>query len=259
LAALGVVPVPEPVIQLSALTRLGRRVLGDCHWKIQTFVERDAYVEYDHGGGLATPSFDVITESHVHAMNCAMSARSPKAAWGRFTGQPLSELREIDDKLNLVDGADADIRAGHDALSRLAQRLLSQSGLTDVSVSKVLHLLRPRFLAISDSYVRRCLGVDESGSGSTTDRVDTLMAVQRGIRSLAKSNKEALDELYEYAGTLPPVRPTSGRFAGKAIPVCLSKARILDIILWTDVAIHDEHHQGWSRWYAEEVTATGRQ
>ena len=249
----------EPVIQLPATTRLGQQVLGDCRWKIKTFVERDAYVEYDYGGGLANPSLDVISEAHVHAMNCAMRARSSNAAWGRFTGQPLPELREIAATLDLVDGADAEVRTGYVALSRLARRLLSQSGLTDVSVSKVLHLLRPRFVAISDSYVRRCLGIDESGTGSTTDRVDTLMAVQRGIRGVAKMNKEALDELAEYAGSLPPVRPTTGKFVGQNIPVKLSKIRILDIILWSDVAIHDEHHQGWSRWYADEVAPKGTQ
>lgn len=197
--------MPEPVIRLPATTKLGRKVLGDCRWKIKTFVERDAYVEYDFGGGIANPTEDVITEVHVHAMNCAMWARSSNAAWGRFTGQPLPELREIPVTLDIVDGADSEVRAGYDVLSRLARRLLSQSGLTDVSVSKVLHLIRPRSVAISDNYVRRCLGIDESGSGSTTDRVDTLMAVQRGIRSLAKANKEALDDLTRYAATLPPV------------------------------------------------------
>jgi len=234
---------------------LGRNIVGDCRWKIRTFVERDAYVEYDFEGGLAHPFSDVITEVHVHAMNCAMRARSPNAAWGRFTGQPLAELREIPDTLDLVDGADAEVRAGYDALSRLARRLLSQSGLTDVSISKVLHLLRPRFVAISDNYVRRCLGVPDMGTGSTTDRVDTLMAVQRGIRGLAKANRGALDELAKYAATLPPTRPSIGKFAGKEFPVRLSKIRILDIILWSDVAVHDEKHQYWSRWYAEEVAA----
>jgi hypothetical protein len=252
---LGEGTMPETVIRLPATTKLGRIVLGDCRWKLRTFVERDAYVEYDYGGGIANPTNDVITEAHVHAMNCAMRARSSNVAWSRFVGQPLAELREIPVTLDLVDGTDAEVRAGYDTLSRLARRLLSQSGLTDVSVSKVLHLLRPRFVAISDRYVRRCLGVDESGTASTTDRVDTLMAVQRGIRGLAKANKEALEELARYAGTLPPVRPTTGRFAGQAIPVRLTKARILDIILWSDVAIHDEDHQEWSRWYAEEVAS----
>ncbi len=243
----------EPVIRLPLTTRLSRNVLEDCKWKIRTFVERDAYVEYDYGGGLLNPSLDVITEAHVHAMNCAMRARSSNAAWSHYTGQPLPELREIPGTLDLVDGIDSDVRAGYASLSRLASRLLARSGLSDVSVSKVLHLLRPRFIAISDSYVRRCLGIDESGTGSTGDRLDTLMAVQRGIRGLAKANKEALDELAAYAGSLPPVHPKLGTFAGQAIPVVLTKIRILDIILWSDVAIHDEHHLGWSRWYAEEI------
>jgi hypothetical protein len=245
--------MPEPVIQLPLTTRLTRKVLGDCKWKIRTFVERDAYLEYDYGGGLANPSLDVITEAHVHAMNCAMRARSSNAAWSHYTGQPLPELREIAHTLDLVDGDDADVRAGYASLNRLASRLLARSGLTDVSVSKVLHLLRPMFVAISDSYVRRCLGIDESGSGSTSDRLDTLMAVQRGIRGLARNNEEALDELFSYANSLPPICPVSGRFAGQCIPVRLSKLRVLDIILWSDVAIHDEGHVGWSRWYSEEV------
>lgn len=104
--------MPEPVIRLPNMTKLGRQVLGDCRWKIRTFVERDAYVEYDYGGGMANPSGDVITEAHVHATNCAMRARSPNAAWGKFTGKLLPELREIPDLLDLVDGADADVRAG---------------------------------------------------------------------------------------------------------------------------------------------------
>ncbi len=252
----GGIGMSENVIQLPKTTRLGRRVLGDCRWKIKTFVERDAYVEYDYGGGIVQSSLDVITETHVHAMNCAMRARSSNAAWSRFLGQPLSELREILETLDLVDGADAEVRAGFDALTRLARRLLSRPGLTDVSVSKVLHLLRPRFVAISDSYVRRCLGIDETGTGSTTDRVDTLMAVQRGIRLLAKSNEEALNKLTAYAGSLANLRPKAGKFSGQDIPVRLSKARILDIILWTDVAIHDENHQLWSGWYDEEVSQT---
>jgi hypothetical protein len=97
------------------------------------------------------------------------------------------------------------------------------------------------------------MGIDESGVGSTSDRLDTLMAVQRGIRGLARSNKGALDELFSYANSLPPICPINGRFAGQVIPVRLSKIRVLDIILWSDVAIHDEGHLGWSRWYAEEA------
>jgi hypothetical protein len=82
------------------------------------------------------------------------------------------------------------------------------------------------------------------------------MAVQRGIRRLGITNQEALDELADFAASLPPVRAVDVRLTGQDVPVRLSKVRILDIILWSDVAIHDEHHQSWTRWYAEEVAAS---
>jgi hypothetical protein len=62
--------MPEPVIRLPATTRLGRRVLGDCRWKLRTFVERDAHVEYDFGGGYSLPSSDRISEHQVYGMHC---------------------------------------------------------------------------------------------------------------------------------------------------------------------------------------------
>lgn len=238
----------EPVIHLPSNSRLRRGVLGDCRWKIKTFVERDAYVEYEVGGGYANPSLDVINEQHVHSMNCAMRARSSNAAWSRSIGQRIPELEEIPIELDLADGQDAEVRAGHDALSRLARPLLARKGLSDVSVSKVLYLLRPRILAISDKYVKRCLGIPEPDTSNTSDLLSTLMAVQRGMRGLARSNQGALDELFHYANSLPPIPLERGNFDGTLIPVRLSKIRILDIILWCDVAIHDEGHFTWSHW-----------
>jgi len=245
----------EPVIQLPSTSRLRRRVLGDCRWKIKTFVERDAYVDYDFGGGYANPPSDVITRDHVRAMHCAMRGRSSNASWSRFTGRILPELLEIPYELDLADGLEAEVHNGWDAVARLAHRPLSLSRLTDVSVSMVLHLLRPKFVAISNSYVRRCLGVQDPATSSTSDLSNTLMAVQRGIGGLAKSNKGALNELFAFANALSPFRPEKGQFSGMLIPVKLSKIRILDIILWTDVAIHDEYHVDWSRWYANEIAS----
>jgi len=245
----------DPVIQLPSGSRLKRRVTGNCRWKIKTCVERDAYVVYDVGGGYANQSLDAINEQHVYAMNCAMKARSSNAAWRRSMGQPILELAEIPIQLDLVDEPDANVRAGHNALSELARPLLARKGLSDVSVSKVLHLLRPNFVAISDKYVRRCLGIPEPDTSNTSDLLSTFLAVQRGIRGLAKCNKDSLDELFAYANALPSIQLTEGEFAGLTIPVKLSKIRILDIILWSDVAIHDEGHIQWSHWYAKEVGA----
>ena len=69
---------------------------------------------------------------------------------------------------------------------------------------------------------------------------------------LAKANKDTLDELFDYATSLTVVTPTVGTFSGQSIPVKLTKVRILDIVLWTELAIHFENHPGWSRWYADE-------
>jgi hypothetical protein len=42
---------------------------------------------------------------------------------------------------------------------------------------------------------------------------------------------------------------------GQPIPVRLTTIRILDILLWSDVAIHGpKPHPNWRRWYMEEVT-----
>ncbi len=109
-------------------------------------------------------------------MNCAMRARSSNAAWSRSTRQPIPELREIPIELDLVDGQDAAVRDCYDALSGLARPLLARKGLTDVCVSKVLYLLRPNFVAISGSYVRRCLGITEPDTSNTSDLLSTLMA-----------------------------------------------------------------------------------
>jgi hypothetical protein len=228
-------------------------VLEDCHWKIRTFVERDAYAEYDYAGGIASQAADRIREVHVYTMNRAMRARSSREAWSHFIDEPVPELADVPDELDLADSDDTVVRAGHEALARLGRRLLAKSGLTDVSVSKVLYLLRPRFVAISDAYVRRCVGVDEGGSGSTSDRVDTFMAVQRGIRGLCKSNREALTELSAFAASIGTVHALRGPYAGQEIPVVLSKTRILDIVIWSDVAIHDENHTLWRPLYESEV------
>lgn len=248
----------EPVIHLPRTTRLSRSVIGDCKWKLQTFVDRDAYVEYDYGGGYAQAPSDRISEHQVYVMHRMMKARSSNNSWRLFIDCSLPELQEIPRDLDLVDGEDSQVRAGYDPLSRLALRVMAQPRLTDVSFSKVVHLLRPRFVAISDDYVRRCLGIPDPESASTEERVNTLKAVQRGIRRLAKDNKAALDELADFAADLQPVRPKSGTFASQDVPVMLTKARILDIVLWTDVAIHDMNHEHWTAWYAEEVARPGR-
>ena len=120
-----------------------------------------------------------------------------------------------------------------------------------MAVSKVLYLLRPRFVAISDSYVRDCLGVrggevpDPSHPQRATFCAKRMLTVARGIRELGRTNHSALAELHAFANSLTA---PDGHY------VELSKLRVLDILLWTDVAIYGRNpHQRWTRWYREEA------
>ncbi len=61
-----------------------RKSIEHCEWKIQTFVERDAYVAYDYWiTQLGLPP-DVVTREHLQAINNAMPARAPLAPWQAF-------------------------------------------------------------------------------------------------------------------------------------------------------------------------------
>ena len=108
--------------------------------------------------------------------------------------------------------------------------------------TKALHLLRPRFVAISDKYVRKLLVIDETQFPTTSDAewyAERAVAVQRAIRALAQDNAASLDTLYAYANEeLPPVM-APGSLGGRVnpsdrFPVKLSKARVLDVLLWSE-------------------------
>ena len=238
--------LPDVVIELR--DDIGAKTIAHCAWRIRTFVERDTYAEYDYDAGLRRSPCDVVREFHIEAINSVMRARSSRKAWQGIVGLPLPELDRIGPELDLIDVNDSECRAANDALAEIVARFTAIAGLTEMGVSKVLHLLRPRFVAIADSYVRDCLGISRSNPA------DTLLRVQGAIRDLGQSNREALTVLQEFAASLSPATPQRGRFAGHPIPVVLSRVRILDILLWTENAIHGPTpHADWSRWHSSEI------
>ena len=92
----------------------------------------------------------------------------------------------------------------------------------DVLPTKALHLLRPRFVAISDSLVRPWLCIREPNY-TLDDNLwyaEQAVAVQRAMRRLGQTNEPMLTELHAYANGLP------------AVTTPLSKVRILDMVLW---------------------------
>lgn len=246
----------EAEIQLPAKTRHSRSVIDHCKWKIQNFVEFDAYVGYDYAS--QEHSSDLITDKHVYLMNSVMMARSSKSAWQKFVGRPLPELTQIPRNADLIDDIDANLATALEALYSLVRRISGEKWLTDMAVSKVLYLLRPRFVAISDSYVRTCLGLPPveiwPGPHKGDECATRMLAVENAMRKLGHHNRDSLQELYEFTNSLPPVIPSKGAFRGKSVPVVLSKLRVLDILLWMDVAIHGHTpHPFWSKKYHQDV------
>jgi hypothetical protein len=221
-------------------------VITDCEWRLRTFVERDAYVAYDWTSSHSHPPGDSIQQHHIFAVNSAMRARTPRAAWEPFLGSPLAELSGIPHDLDLIDAPVEYVEPALLLLGELTERLTAVPGLTEMAVSKVLYLLRPSFVAIADSYIRDALGVWRGRPS------DTMVRVARAVRELGLQNSEALQRLSNYSTGLPPFLPAAGRHRGGLIPVRLSKARILDILIWTEAALHGPTpNQQWLKWHAE--------
>jgi len=111
-----------------------------------------------------------------------------------------------------------------------------------MAFSKVFHLLRPLFVPISDTYVRLCLGVPELepivGDNRGNFYSARLERVARTLRQFGRTNTKALERLKAFADNLPPVQPETVMFRGRQMPVRLSRVRLLDILLWTEVAIY---------------------
>ncbi|MBI2886202.1 MAG: hypothetical protein HYY02_03230 [Chloroflexi bacterium] len=232
------------------------RIIDDCKWMLRNFVEFDAYVGYDHASRVL-PS-DMITDEHIRLINSVMMARSSRSAWKGFVRKPLPELAQIPPDADLIDGSAADLYTAMQALQSLVWRISSEKWLTDMAASKVLYLLRPKFVAISDSYVRTCLGLPSTeiwpGPNKGDECATRMLAVEKAMRELGDHNRDSLQELYEFTNSLPPVIPSKGPFRGKSVPVVLSKLRVLDILLWMEVAIHGpKPHQRWSARYHQEV------
>jgi hypothetical protein len=243
----------EPEIRLPSRTAHRNSLIRDCKWKLQTFVERDAYVNYDYAASFVRPHCDQICKYHVEAINKAMLARSRYKSWEQFLNSPVPELSAMPYSLELLDSANEQLRPALESLYNLVKRIAATPGITEMAASKVLYLLRPNFVAIADKYVRTCLGIRGS------EPAERMIAVQHGIRELASTNRDALDELVLFAKSLGPISPRSGLLKGQSVPVVLTRIRILDILLWSDFAIHGpQPHPKWRQWYLEEVLGAKR-
>ena len=237
----------EPTIRLSPI--------DNCKSRIRRYIKHDAYVKYDWLGSPDTDDdHNIITRRQRKPVNGIMHAHAPEEFWSCWLGRTLPEdFRAISRDLDLVDSTDCKkVERGFTAISDLVRQMAEIRGIGDVAPTKALHLLRPRFVAISDSRVRPLLGIpntefSRSSTGPAKGKwyAERALKVQRAIRELAQENAAALDKLHVYANdfacvTAPGLlNARERREADSRCPVPLSKARVLDIVLWSYAAWGD--------------------
>jgi len=206
------------------------QLIADCEAKLSDFVVNDAYEVYDRQGILAEPRPDVISREQLRLTNKAMRARASLQALLPFLDTPLPELAAVPQDVDLIDSSDADVDAALDLLHAAVARLCVPR-IKDTAATKLLYLKRPGLVAISDTYVRTRLAVEASPGA------DRAIAAARAVRAVGLANSPALAALKSYADETTKLILD---------PVPLSKARILDIIIWVEQA-RASGHRFWSR------------
>ncbi len=230
------------------LTTVGglRMALSRCEDKLRDFCLHDAYRAYDRVAAVN----DIVTMQQFNAVNDAMKARTPLNAWKPFlTPNVIPHLPQVPKNLDLIDSPDMDYHAGRENVRRVYEVLASRQYITDMAASKICYLKRPSLIAISDSYVRRLLlgpdqPIDPQDAARGAKYADRGIAVMDAIRHLGHLNADPLRQLWTYVHNL--------KVDGQ--PVSLSKARILDILIWVEMAIKEGHFY-WSRWGEEGPAA----
>jgi len=237
--------------------------IDHCRVRLRRFIQFDEYEVYDFWGGCCQQPASRITRRHVNATNAAMLASSSCKAWealtAGYTRDFADELAAISNDLDLVASSEDEVTEGLEALGKIVREISSQPGLTDMAASKVLHLLRPHFVAISDSYVREALGISGEAAAYRPTKgefcAERMFKVQTKIRAIGLNNLEVLEGLCDFANQrVKPFPPRSHqcRQAGVGeVPVKLTLLRVLDILLWTSRAVTS--HPVWKPWY-EELT-----
>ena len=237
----------EPTIRLPH----SGEVIKHCKRLIRHYVECDAYVDYDWLGSPGDK--DIIAFWQRTAINGIMHAHAPEAFWSYWCDRrdhPPPELQDIPRDLDLIDGTDSEVEPGLAAVFELVSQMAKIYRVRDVAPTKALHLLRPRFVAISDNLVRPLLDIpNKDFPGPSTGLAKgkwyaaRALKVQRAIRALAQDNAAALNKLHVYANDFACVTGPGllemRRKTASTPPVQLSKARVLDIVLWAHAAWGD--------------------
>jgi hypothetical protein len=218
-------------------------VIQECLAKLRFFCQHDAYPDYDRVGYQHASDPDRFHADLLTATNRAMRARSPRKAWAPFLETPISELAQLPVDADLVDSTDDEYASARLGLERCYRALTAAKWITDMSASKMLYLKRPRLVAISDSYVREVLAIPEPDPVRHPWRVEycttRALRVSDAVRAVGLHNVEQLGHLQS---TMADTVDKIGSMY--QTPMSLSRARIIDILVWVDAAIA-AGHQTW--------------
>lgn len=205
-------------------------IIRNCIEKLSHFCQFDAFPNYDLIGYRYLKQSNIFQKELLKAMNKAMRARSSRKAWSIFIDRPLSELANIPLTVDLIESPEDDCLKAIEALSQCFIVLTSVSGITDMASTKMLYLKRPRLVAISDSYVRKTMGIKDPDLSIYRSReaffTQRAISVAKAVRTVGRENMELLDSLQR-----------------KISPIEVTKARIVDILIWVDMAISEMHPQ----------------
>ena len=206
-------------------------VVRNCIAKLRHFCEYDAFPYYDLVGYQYEAENDQFQNQLLSAANKAMMARSPRKAWAVFLDKPLPFLKDIPVDVDLVESSNDAYAAARKLLYACYLNLTGVNYITDMAASKMLYLKRPQLVAISDSYVREALAIRKPDTrlNRASYFAEQALTVSDSVRDLGKANLETLSYLQE-----------------ELLPQRVSKARIIDILIWVDMAV-GRGHPGWSK------------
>lgn len=200
----------------------------NCFEKLKYFCEYDAFPGYDVVGYNYAYQSDLFQRELLTAMNKEMKARSPKKAWTPLLDKPLDVLSDIPINVDLVDSPETAYLDAREKMRAYYLMITNINCLTDMAASKMLYLKRPKLAAISDSYVRTMLNIPDPDKNKYSWRAPFFTAralsVCDTIRKIGQENIALLNSLQE-----------------KILPIVISKARIVDVLIWVEMAISQNH------------------
>lgn len=213
---------------LTVLTSQGTLIVENCLEKVQFFCSYDAFPAYDLIGQRNEHDDDRFQLELLQAMNSAMRARSSRKAWEPLLDKSLPVLGAIPTKVDLIESSDIEYAAVRESLHAYYLFTSQLSGITDMAASKMLFLKRPRLAAISDSYMRTAFWIAEPNLQQFPWKAqycaERALRVSDMSRCVGLANQTFLEWLQQ-----------------EVAPIVISKSRLIDILVWVDMAIRNGH------------------